>query len=503
MHNKKIVLITTDNHTLGIQTLANIIYKNIKILPKMFYLHSNLPSYLPSIEAKIIPHIIREIDSADGKVLIGFHLKEMSLEKSIQLANSIKQYRRNKVILIAGGTYAMAEPLNLLSIFDYVVVGSGEGFLTIFNSVFKGKEINRIVISPPESFEYPLFTDCWIMDENGEMKQRRSRPLFHPQYKIVKALEIMLGVGCSFSCSYCEVASLRKIFGNNYKIRFAEPEKAIALIEKEIYLDSSIRYIYFFDEDFLLKPNDWIERFATLYWENIRLPFFIFTTTSSIRSSHKICTLSHVGLDTVNIGIQTGSEAIAKNIFGRKEDKSEIKTCVKSLVNLYMERKITSPPMLDFIILNPYEKIDDLLETVQLIIELSTPFNAIMHSMSFFRGTPLHKKAVDEGIIPKEYRFKYDLHDFISRVNENEFKFDYSQKESLLWLFLNVLLYGMRGIHKVNQGTRYLGSLTEKKLKLHLSSKNRVTYEDIISLAYSFLDPMDEIDICHKPSYEK
>ena len=77
--------------------------------------------YPPLIEARIIQHILRKIDDADGKVLIGFQLKELSLEKSIKLANKIKKYRGNKVILVAGGTYATTEPSYLLSIFDRIL----------------------------------------------------------------------------------------------------------------------------------------------------------------------------------------------------------------------------------------------------------------------------------------------------------------------------------------------------------------------------------------------
>lgn len=494
MLNKKILLISTDNHTLGIQTVANIVLKKKNIEPEMFYLSSNLPKYPHSTEAKILHHIIREVDEAEEKVLIGFQLKELNLGRSIQLANKIKRYRSDKVRLVAGGTYATAEPLALLDIFDYVVVGGGDGILKVFDAVFEEKSINPIAIAPPIGFEYPLFTDCWVLNEYGKIAKRRLRPLIHPQYKITKALEIMLGFGCSYSCSYCEAASLRKIFGSHYKISFAEPEQAIALMKNEIDLDQEIKYIYFFDEDFLLKLTDWNKKFSSLYRETIGLPFFIFATPSSVRNfPHKILTLSKAGLDTVNMGIQSGSEEIAKNLFGRRESKDEIKTCVDFLTKLYLQGKTTSPPVLDFIILNPYETVGQLLETVQLIMELPTPFNAIMHCMSFFRGTPLYKKATDEDIIPKGYRFRCDLHDFMSRVRENELKLDYSKEESCQWLFLNVLLYGMGGIHRVCKGLRRLGSLTKTQLELELSLLNRVTYDDIISMAFSLPNPIDEL----------
>lgn len=490
----KVLLVTTDNHTLGIQTVANAILTKKAVLPEMFYLPCNLPQYPHSIEAKILHHIIREVDESDGKVLIGFQLKELSLGRSIQLASKIKQYRGNKVRLVAGGTYATVDPSPLLSLFDHVVVGNGKGILRVFDAVFEGLDTGSIVMAPPIGFQSPLYGDCWVLDEHGEMSKGKLRPLIHPQYKISNALEIMLGVGCSYSCSYCEVAALRGIFGNRYKISFAEPEQAIELIHKEVRGDSGIDYLYIFDEDFLLKPAGWIERFSSLYAQNIGLPFFIFATPVSVRKwPGKVITLSHARLDTVNMGVQSGNEGIVRSLFGRRESNGEVRACVRFLTDLYVERKITSAPMLDFIILNPYETADDLLATIRLIVEMPTPFDAVMHCMSFFRGTPLYDSALNHGRIPEEYRFRHDLHDFISRVEENELQLDYSKGESLQWLFLNVLLYGMRGLHEVRGGRRWCGSLTETQLREQLSQITRVRYEDILSLAYSLPNPMDGV----------
>lgn len=114
MQNRKIILVTTDNHTLGIQTVASIIGRETNILPVMFYLPSNLPAYPSLIETKILRYIIREVDEADGTVLIGFQLKELSLGRSVQLARKLKQCRGSKIKLIAGGTYATLDPSALL-----------------------------------------------------------------------------------------------------------------------------------------------------------------------------------------------------------------------------------------------------------------------------------------------------------------------------------------------------------------------------------------------------
>ncbi len=99
---------------------------------------------------------------------------------------------------------------------------------------------------------------------------------------------------------------------------------------------------------------------------------------------------------------------------------------------------------------------------------------------------------MEDNVIPKNYRFKYNLHDFMSRIKDNELQIDYSKEESLQWLFFNVLLYGMRGLHHEIDGKRYLGNLSKERISELINFKNN-TYLDIISLAESFPNPLDEI----------
>lgn len=503
IQNMKIILVTTDNHTLGIQTISNIIYKKTGILPVMFYLPLNLLIYPPRIKTKILEYIIEEIDSVEETVLIGFQLKELSLKRSIQLARDLKQHRGNKIKLVAGGTYATFSPQTLLDTFDYVVVGSGSGILLVVDAVSRGDDIYPIVQATPSDYEYPLFTDSWILDSSGEIIKGRLRRLVHSQYRNTNALEFMTGIGCSYSCSYCEISSLRVLFGNKYKVSYSDPKKVAEMICNEKTLNPNINYIYFFDEDYLLKPISWIETFAHLYKMSIDIPFFIFATPISIlKYPDKLDILSEAGLDTVNMGVQSGSEYITKRLLGRRENKDDVRKCVQVLTDLYLDGSTSSPPMLDFIILNPYETPNNLLETIDLIQSLPTPFNAIMHCMSFFRGTQLFGKAKCDGVISQDYELRYDLRDFMSRVVRNTLGLNYSMERPLQWLFLNTLMFGMNGMHQNVNGVRYLGSLASNRLNELKRLVNVLSYNDIISLAESFPNPINEAQIPWERTYQ-
>lgn len=492
-----VVLVTTDNHTLGIQTVANIVYQSTGVVAVLFFLNSHLREYPAQVVERIVGRVVQEAEGFSHPVLVGFHLKELSLNRSLQLATALRKAGGENLHLIAGGTYATASPHSLAGLFDTVVVGGGEGILAVLEAMQAGQRLPAVVESPPSHrFEYPLFSDGWVLDPEGQLVWGRGRLLLHPQYKHRQALEVMLSVGCSYSCSFCEVAFLRQRFRGAYRFQLAEADAAVEWLCSELQARGGADYIYFFDEDFLWKPLDWIERFAKRYAQQVKLPFFIFATPASIlRSPEKLELLAAAGLDTVNMGVQSGSERIARDLFGRRETSQEVIVCLQRLTELYRSGRVTSPPMIDFIILNPYEHAKDVLATIELVKQLPVPFEMITHCLSFFRGTPLYERSLQDGVRPPDYRFRYDLHDFMSRVSTNELQIDYSSPERRQWLFLNVLLYGMRGIHQVTGEERLLGSLTLSELEHYLqwAATETPTYQQCVDLASRFPNPMADV----------
>jgi radical SAM superfamily enzyme YgiQ (UPF0313 family) len=488
----RVMLLSTDDHTLGIQTTGSIVLEETGIDPTLAYLPSHLPRYPASIEHRIVEAIANEIEQdASRPTIIGFSLKELSLSRSTQLASSLKERFRDRVTIVAGGAYASLAAEAVINAFDHVVVGSGIGILPIINSIAHSDRADRVISRPPQAFHYPLFKEALVLDVNGRIKHSLTRPLAHAQYKQAPAIEVVAGSGCSYACTFCEVSALKEMFGKQYKIAISSPQSIIELIANSVSAGGA-KYVYFFDEDFLLKSQSWIDEFAALYAARVGLPFFIFATPASVaRSPRKLLALAAVGLDTVNMGVQSGSGRISIDLFGRYKDAGAVREAVHFLVELYQAGKITSPPMLDVIALNPYEGAPDVAQTLELLLALPTPFETAVHCMSLFEGTPLKSKAVREGRIPNTYRFQYDLHDFESRLWSNELKLDYTDIRSLQWLHLNVLLYSLNGVHTKREDERWAGALTEEKLRQEWARNGNIALSHILGLIHRIPNPME------------
>src|SRR5207245_2462239 len=101
------------------------------------------------------------------------------------------------------------------------------------------------------------------------------------------------------------------------------PARVVAEIAwaKERY---GIRHIRFNDEDFSYDKK-WIREFAPLYKEKVGLPYFAWVYPNTI-DDEIAGLLADSGCDAVEMGIQSGSERIRKDILNRKTTDSQILT---------------------------------------------------------------------------------------------------------------------------------------------------------------------------------
>jgi len=426
----KIKLVTASNHELALREIAHLL--GGKAETELYNFNSGERRYDKRTLERILEALLQ--NQAD---LYFFTVRELDRLRSFQIADELK---KNGLKTIAGGTFAYANVQETLNHFDTAVVGDARHAIERALAGESGVIYGGIAEPSIESYDVPLF-----YLEGGKILKSETgvKPFRHPQYKESKELSFTTMRGCSYSCPYCEVSQLREAFPD-YRLRKKPLGQVLSYIgekAREIKPD----YIYIWDEDFLLHSDSEIDTFIEFYGK-IKLPFFIFATPkTAIHGKHKLEKLLNVGLDQVNLGIQSGSERIQKGLFERKESLEEGREAVKILADLCKANSASvKPPMVDFITLNPYETQEDIIASIKHVLGLPRPFNLVTHIMNFFEGTPLKHDAMQRGLIRDDYSFDHDLHDFASHAKD---AMAGRRKSSVEHIYLSSILFRMRGVH--------------------------------------------------------
>jgi radical SAM superfamily enzyme YgiQ (UPF0313 family) len=337
--------------------------------------------------------------------LIGISLGTDNYRSAVTATKEIKS--KLGLPVIWGGAHVNVKPDESLRHADMLCMGEGEEALlelvenmsndggldkTIKNIWFKtnGGIIKNELGNMEESLDKYPFSDFdlqtqYVMNENGfENLQERH---FAGEYSI------MTTRGCPYKCKYCY---------NNYRwdqyagkgryLRMRSIERVIEELSHAKKIFKGLRKINFWDDSFLVrKKSDYLE-FKKLYTKEINLPFFALAEPMAF-DNEKIKILRESGLVGLQLGIQSGSERVNKEIYHRPISNKR----VLEVVNYMKELGIRA--MYDFIFNNPYETRDDVLETIKLLLKFPQPISLQGYNLIFYPGTDITDNALKDGFI--------------------------------------------------------------------------------------------------------
>ena len=143
-------------------------------------------------------------------------------------------------------------------------------------------------------------------------------------------------------------------------------DKVIEEIKTLLAKRKSTKSIYFMDEIFPA-TTAWVKEFSEKYKKEIGLPFQI-TSFPTMLNGQKAEWLKSAGLTEISMGLQSGSERIRHEIYERYDNNRHLLEENDILSNLNILTYY------DIINDNPYEEIEDLKETLQLVSDLKPPF---------------------------------------------------------------------------------------------------------------------------------
>ena len=299
--------------------------------------------------------------------------------------------------MLAGGPHASLCPEEcILAAFDALCIGEGEEpTLELAQQLEKGlspsgiqnlwiKQAPAIEKNPSRPF---ICIDDLPFPDRAMWREWIPGP--------ISKISILLGRGCPFSCSYCCNHALRKISPGIY-VRLRPLDSIIQEI-REIKNDfPTVNEIYMEIETFAIDIN-WCEKLCEKLMQlnttlDEPMSFGVNLRITSNLKSDLIKLMKGANFKYVNIGLESGSEKVRRNILRRYESNEDIIKTVK-LVKSY-GLKVNFYNMLGI----PGEEYDDFLKTIA-INRTCLPDRSRTSICFPYPGSDLYKQSKESGLI--------------------------------------------------------------------------------------------------------
>lgn len=366
-----------------------------------------------------------------GEILKGTELVMIAVHSSYAVrAVQITEFVHRKfpgIKVIWGGPHCISVPELGLRYADGICFSEGDQVIVDFvnkmaanknylntpNMAFKvkGSDIVNNVLPPFADldslpyYDYDL-DDQFLLDRGlFQMTRKLLKERLASYPYPVPTLFFLTSRGCPHRCSYCNNSRYIKLFGQNI-MRFYSIDRIIEELEYTLDHLNCIEMVVFGDDDFFMRPGKQLEHFATTYKQKIGLPFGIAVSANTYRKD-KVEMLLDAGLKVIQLGVQSGSQRTLDAVYHRKIKTSKTKDVVRKMASYHKTHGLDV--LLDFIIDNPYETRDDIIQTYKFIIDLPLHVRINIFFLVFFPGTPIYNRALTDGIIQpfdeKNFRF--------------------------------------------------------------------------------------------------
>lgn len=295
---------------------------------------------------------------------IAFSVLTDNYSWSCSLADYIKESFKD-IPIIFGGIHITSCPEEVISkkSVDFIILGEGEEAIvelvenpkkTNIKNVWLKKK-NKIIKNKPR----PLIEDLDKLPFPDKEITFNEAPYFRDSYFI------MTSRGCPFSCTYCFNNFMRKFYKGSKWLRRRSVSN---VIEELVEMKKKNRYEYvFFGDDCFTFDKTWLKEFFQLYKKEINLPFKAIAH-SKFMDEDIAFLLKDAGCMRVELGVQTASERVRKDICKRNDDNATIKKAVEIL------KKYKILVQIDHMFGLPTEEINDYQKDAEFYIDIKPDF---------------------------------------------------------------------------------------------------------------------------------
>ncbi len=306
--------------------------------------------------------------------LVGFSLTSSAIIEVLELTRLIRD--KLSIPVIWGGMGPTVEPEEFVHHPDLLCIGEGErALLDVVEALEQGTqnfseiqsiwgvENGTVFRNPPR----PLVADLdelpfpridpehnHFINEN-KLVSNVFPPLLNNVYAITTSR------GCPFVCKYCPNSIFRRKFEGFSRVR----KRSVSNVIEEL-VDATRKYdlkrVAFYDDVFGTNKK-WVDEFAPRYKREIGLPFWCFMDPR-LTDRDNLAKLNDAGLDAVELGIQSGSQRILKDVFNRNTPREQMLRSANILVDLGLDC------VFDLLTYVKGETEEDCRETFDLLVDL-------------------------------------------------------------------------------------------------------------------------------------
>jgi radical SAM superfamily enzyme YgiQ (UPF0313 family) len=408
MQKTKVALISLYHYgAFGTRILSDILRRDGHTVHNIFFKRDKTNEMaMPSDKEK---HLLGALLKHIGPALIGISTRSTFFPVAKELTAQIKTQSAAPVIW--GGAHPTICPEESIEHADIVCVGEGEIALKeLACRIAEGKPYDEIfglwvrtgqgirkneaapLIENLDELPLPDFENCenTYVIEDGILENRD--PVFNGA---LTHYNFMTGRGCPFHCDFCSNSALREVFrGKGRFVRQRGVSHVIAELKTVKDRFKNLSSISTNDEVFGLNER-WLEEFCARYKAEIGIPFHCDIHPTCV-TDKKIAMLAELGLKTVSMGIQSGSEEIRRAHYGRNTPDAMLLDAGK------LFKKYRLFPSYDLIFDNPLETVEDLRKTFDFMSRMPRPFRLNMYSMQHHPRTLLTEKLLSKGFITRD-----------------------------------------------------------------------------------------------------
>ena len=374
-----------------------------------------VPGYLERELHPVLEDFIKDYNPD----LIGISLMSIEFYPAKNMTRLIKE--KFDVPVIWGGLHVILKPEECINYADYVCSGEGENAVVKLMNHLKEKGRGEV----------PDIPNIWVND-NGNIIKKEALPEtdldslpdieyisdyyygchkgriynFSENHSLFRSYALYGGTchmmittrGCPFYCGYCANAYTMKVFGKKIRKRSVEScINELKLVKKDPY----VLYINFEDDWFFSHDMEWMKQFSEEYKKHINLPFMV-RVFPGVLDRDKLFVLRDAGMSLAIMGVQSGSDHVNFDIYNRKV---KFESVIKA-AEIISESKVA--PYYEMIADNPYETEQDQIDSIENMSRLKRPYIISLSHLTFFPGTLLTQRALEEKIIdPEAYLTRY------------------------------------------------------------------------------------------------